>query len=127
MIFTKDAVSITVNGIILPLELDIKRYQSVGVATDATAKIRDESMDEIFYRVIIRENGRKMSNIRSFFINTTVLAKYPFSLTPDSGVDLGSQDGTAVTVNYWASDFMETMFAWQHYEYNLVLRRVYSS
>lgn len=126
MIFLKDATSLTVNGIILPMNIDINRYQSMAVSSDGAAKVRDESMFEMLYRVILRENHRNLAAIRAFFLTTTVLSKYPFYVYPDSGVDLGVQDGEEVQVIYWASDFVETMPSWHNYEYQLLLRRVYT-
>ena len=126
MIFLKGATSLTVNGIILPLNIDIKRYQNMAVSSDGTAKVRDESMFEMLYRIVLRENHRNLAAIRAFFLITTVLSKYPFYVYPDSGVDLGVQDGAEVQVIYWASDFVETMTSWHNYEYQLLLRRVYT-
>lgn len=125
MTFSYGATSVQVHGIIMPFQLAMQRHNSVGLAANGVVKVRDEGVVESFIDVMIRENHDAMYQIRHFFKETVKLSKLPFTLSPDPGVDLGAGDGVALTVHFWSSDFMESMFAWHQYEYNLRLRRVY--
>jgi len=124
MTFTYGATSLQVNGIILPYSMQINRYQSLGIASNAAVKIRDEAVSELFIDMVIREGHRKLASIRSFFEDTVKLSKYAFYLLPDSGIDFLGGDGVQISVIYWSSDFIESMPNWHAYEYNLRVRKV---
>lgn len=125
MTFAYGPTSVQLHGIIMPYPLRVQRLNSVGLAADGIVKVRDEGVVESYIDIVIREDHDVIYQVRSFLKETVKLAKLPFTVTPDAGVDLGAGDGVALTVHYWSSDFMESMFAWHQYEYNLMLRRIY--
>ncbi|MCL4305064.1 hypothetical protein KJZ99_04070 [bacterium] len=81
-----------------PLDVQPERLQSVGEYEDGTIEVYDRDVVVWLATFEIRGMSQsKLAELRNFFLHTVKGSKHQFTLTPDSGVDLGAGNGVAVT------------------------------
>ncbi len=124
MTFTYSSTSIVFKGSLYPFTASYKRFQTAGVSADGqTVAVRDEAIEEVYWKIILHEPHSKISDIRSFLLNTVGIQKYYFTFTPDSGMDLGGGAGVAQYARLWSANFIDTMHAWHQYRFEMILRK----
>ena len=123
MTFSYNGNTVTFDGALFPISYESQRHQNVGVSEDGTALVYDRNVLEEFIHLEIKDDHDNLTNIRNF-INTIVkMQLYAFTFTPDSNINVGNGDGGAITVRYWASNFVEKQQIYHRYVYAMTLRR----
>jgi len=122
MTLSYSGTTITITGTILPVSRKVTRKQNRLKNEAGAAVVYDRDQEQT--QIVLNITGPHTSHaaIRNFIITTILFQKYPFTLTPDIGVNLGNGDGVAVTARYLSSNFAEIMMAYHSYGYQLALR-----
>lgn len=82
-----------------PLDIQPERLQNVGEYEDGTIEVYDRDVVVWVATFEVRGmNQSQLATLRGFFLNVVKGSKHAFTLTPDSGVDLGAGNGVAITV-----------------------------
>jgi len=123
MTLTKDATIVELPGALFGLEYGIEHYQHTGESEGGDAKVYDHQVNRYIIKASVRISDSQRADLRSFIRDTIVFAKETFTLTPDSGIDLGAGAGNDVTVRYWPSSYKEKAYAPGRYEVSLTFRR----
>jgi hypothetical protein len=124
MTFDYSGSSVTLRGSLYPYKTTFRRLQSVGVSADGgNVAVRDEALEEVFWKIILHETHVNISNIRSFFLSIVGYQKHYFTFTPDSTMDLGAGAGTAQYARLWSSNFLDNMDNFHVYGAEIILRK----
>ena len=123
MTFQLGATTVTIDAMLFPVERRATRHQTFSTAGDGTRRVYDRGFNDENIKLVIKDDHDNLTNIRTFIEDTVKMRLTPFTLTPDSGVDLGNGDGTGITARYWDSNFIETMVSWHQYRYILQIRK----
>lgn len=105
MTFTYSATTITVgNGLILPTTLpDVTHAETRGTFEDGSPYVYDHATNEYLYECRVRCTETQKNDLFTFIKNTIQFGKYAFTVTPDSGINWGRDNGVALTaVRYWS-------------------------
>lgn len=122
MTFVYSGTTVTVTGAIYPVDRKVTRKQNRLKAENGAAIVYDRDQEQAFIAINLTGTHAEHVDIRNFFIGSVLFQKYAFTLTPDTGVNLGNGDGVAVTARYFSSNFVETMAQYHSYSYQLLLR-----
>ncbi len=121
--FSYGGTTITLSGILFPINYEGARSQNSGEAEDGTVRVYDRSVKIQYSRFVIKEPHANISALRTFIEDTVKLRLNPFTFTPDAGQNAGAGDGTAITARIWQSNLSEEQYTYHRYRYSIVLRR----
>ena len=93
------SVSITTTG--YPLKTDWGQKQNRIRMENGDVDVYDRGKLEVFYTFTIRLTQSTFAALQTFIRDTLAYRYNTFTLTPDSGVDLGLGDGVAITARNW--------------------------
>lgn len=124
-VYSGTTVSIS-DGIILPAN-DLPRmehWQTRNRAADGTEYVFNHDVTEWWILASMRLSNANRSALRSFLQSTVEFAEKQFIFTPDTGVDAGAGDATAVAVRYWDDSWAERALAPGVFEVSVILHAV---
>lgn len=105
MTFTSGATTITVgSGIILPANIpSIEHRQSKGEFEDGSPYCYNHAVNVYLYECRVRCTETQKNDLFTFIKNTLQFSATAFTVTPDSGVNFGRDNGNALSaVRYWS-------------------------
>lgn len=122
--FVLGGSTITFTGFIFPFIHTYSHHQNRDTAEDGTARVYDRGVTERFIGINLNEknHANATTNLRTFIITTVTFSKLTFTFTPDAGMNVGNGDGGAVTVRWWNGNLVEHQWAYQKYDYDILLR-----
>lgn len=123
MTFSKSGITVTFNAVLYPANYEGSRHQNFGLSEDGTCRVYDRNVREALIHLIIKDTHTNLEAIREFIMQTVSQRLYTFTFTPDTNHNVGNGDGGALTVRYWASNFMEKQYAYHRYQYEIILRK----
>ena len=122
--FVLGGSTITFTGFIFPFVHTYSHHQNRDIAEDGTARVYDRGVTERFIGINLNEKNHTnaTTNLRTFIITTVTFSLTTFTFTPDAGMNVGNGDGGAVTVRFWGGSLVEHQWAYQKYDYDILLR-----
>lgn len=93
------------------------------VATDGQVTCYQGLYTEIFISVRLKLKEAQRAELRDFFMDTVKWGLLPFTVTPDSGIDIGNGAGVELgDVYYWGKSYAEIPIACGIWEVSFLLR-----
>jgi hypothetical protein len=128
MNFTYGATTITIsspNGLLYPLNIRRIHWDTVNETENGVVLAYDHSVDTWIVNMRIRCNKTLRDSLESFYRNTLGGRSLAFTITPDTGVDLGAGTDTDVqTARIWDASFSDQMTAWNYFIVELTIRHI---
>lgn len=106
MKFTYSATEITVPGVSLPARNipNIVHIQNRQKADDGSVTVYNGDRNEWYWEINLRCTEAQKTAIFSFVIDTILFSTHEFTITPETGVNLGAGAGIAFDCHYWGDD-----------------------
>lgn len=106
------ATTVTINTALFPAVVIPSHNDTIGVSEDGQAAGYSFGSTTYTVKLTIRCDATLRTALRSFYTTTVLGRTREFTLTPDTGVDLGAGAGTAITTaRIWDADFQESFEA----------------
>lgn len=124
MTFASGATTLTINRCHYPVTQSVEHRDTVGETENGTVYAYDFDTDIRIIKMQVSGDETFRAALESFYLTTVNGRTNTFTVTPDSGINLGAGAGAVITARFWDNGIDEVLSAWNLYRMQITIRRV---